>query len=215
MPDEYSFQEICIGEVIPEDRPIVPVIFHDPVLGIKHRNTPWLHDYLENHEGIQPGNASRAALTRMLTIEDDLLSRHSMVIGKSGSGKSRLILHLLLKQIEFGRSLVMIDPKHQSIQQFLALFEEFKSSNPGRQMPEITLIWPRQSTYGVPSWNPLLGDSSYVRKNVSSLVGIMSEIFPVTGDTASTEFSNLRQLWRLPWNSPSLKWSRCCNDPNS
>ena len=51
----------------------------------------------------------------------DLLARHACVCGATGSGKTRLALHLLAEQLKAGCSVVMLDPKAETVRHLMQL----------------------------------------------------------------------------------------------
>lgn len=88
--------------------------------------------------------------TGKATVGADLLARHACVCGATGSGKTRLALHLLSEQIRAGCSVVMLDPKIETIRHLLTL-----AHAAGMAPEQVTVLSPLLSGAGAPGWNPL------------------------------------------------------------
>ncbi len=78
----------------------------------RHVGKPWFRAYAAERLDIplhaMLGSDAPVGAAR---VEADLLARHACVCGATGSGKTRLALHLLGEQIRAGCSVVMLDPK--------------------------------------------------------------------------------------------------------
>jgi len=70
--------------------------------------------------------------------------------GATGSGKTRLALHLLAEQINAGCSVVMLDPNIETVRHLLAL-----AYAAGMAPEQVTVLSPYLSGAGAPGWNPL------------------------------------------------------------
>lgn len=133
----------------------------DPVLA-RHASRPWMLAFLRDKYGGQDaggsGETGREDAPSEAFVSDDLLARHTLLCGGSGSGKTRLLLHLLTEQIRRGYSAVVIDPKRETLWRVLSAAQEAHIT------PEqVTLLLPGQDGSGCPAWNPLVpgptGDS--------------------------------------------------------
>ena len=128
-----------------------------------HADRPWFRAYAAERLDLPPaamgaeglgaeglggedaGTPSGAAL-----VGHGLLARHACVCGATGSGKTRLALHLLAEQIRAGCSVVMLDPKIETIRHLLAL-----AYAAGLAPEQVTVLSPHLSRAGAPGWNPL------------------------------------------------------------
>jgi hypothetical protein len=125
-----------------------------------HAGRPWFRAYAAERLDLPPagleeedaGAPSGAAL-----VGHDLLARHACVCGATGSGKTRLALHLLAEQIKAGCSVVMLDPKIETIRHLLAL-----AYSAGMAPEQVTVLSPHLSGAGAPGWNPLDAGASGV-----------------------------------------------------
>ncbi len=122
----------------------------------RHVGQPWFRAYASERldiplvamEGADvPAGAAR--------VGADLLARHACVFGATGSGKTRLALHLLAEQIKAGCSVVMLDPKIETIRHLLSLAHSL-----GMAPDQVTVLSPHLSGAGAPGWNPLDGKAS-------------------------------------------------------
>lgn len=120
----------------------------------RHLDRPWFRAYLAHQLGAsftdtaeqQKEKKERAA------VSEAALARHTFVCGATGSGKSRLIEHLLVEQLRQGCSAVVLDPKPDMIAHLLAHAQAI-----GLTPEQVTLLTPRLSE-GIPGWNPFLAD---------------------------------------------------------
>jgi hypothetical protein len=111
---------------------------------------PWFHSYIEERLGSKLLSSDMNALRGRAQIGDDLLCRHACLCGSSGSGKTRLALHLLSEQIKAGCSVVMLDPKAETIRHMAML--ACKAGIPAEQ---VMMLSPGSAGIGAPGWNPL------------------------------------------------------------
>lgn len=117
----------------------------------RHVNRPWFRAWAAERLDIPrasldgtgaPAGAARAG--------HDLLARHACVCGATGSGKTRLALHLLAEQIRAGCSVVMLDPKAETVRHLMQL-----AFAAGMEPGQVTVLSPHLSGAGAPGWNPL------------------------------------------------------------
>ena len=117
----------------------------------RHVEKPWFRAYAAERLDIPPGAmVGNNAPTGAATVGHDLLARHTAVLGATGSGKTRLALHLLAEQIKDGCSVVMLDPKIETIRHMMAL-----AYSAGMAPEQVTVLSPHLSGAGAPGWNPL------------------------------------------------------------
>lgn len=80
----------------------------------------------------------------------DQLARHACVCGATGSGKTRLALHLLSEQLKAGCSVVLLDPKAETVRHLLML-----AHAAGIEPGQVTVLSPFLAGTGAPGWNPM------------------------------------------------------------
>ena len=117
----------------------------------RHVDRPWFRAYAAERLDI-PRSALEGSGTPSggATVSQDLLARHACVCGATGSGKTRLALHLLAEQMRAGCSVVMLDPKIETIRHLMILAYQL-----GMEPGQVTVLSPHLSGAGAPGWNPL------------------------------------------------------------
>ena len=123
-----------------------------------HADRPWFRAYAAERLDLPPAAVGAEELgaedaqtpSGAALVGHGLLARHACVCGATGSGKTRLALHLLAEQIKAGCSVVMLDPKIETIRHLLAL-----AYSAGMAPEQVTVLSPHLSGAGAPGWNPL------------------------------------------------------------
>lgn len=119
----------------------------------RHIEKPWFRFYAAERLDLPlpaPGKTGAEPSSGTARIGADLLARHTCVIGATGSGKTRLALHLLAEQLRAGCSAVILDPKIETIRHLLSLAYSL-----GMAPEQVTVLSPHLSGAGAPGWNPL------------------------------------------------------------
>lgn len=114
-----------------------------------HVRKPWFHAYAAERLDFSLRPEEHAPSGPAL-VTPDLLSRHALLCGATGSGKTRLALHLLAEQLKAGCSVVMLDPKAETLRYLLQL-----AHGVGIQPEQVTVLSPFLAGAGAPGWNPL------------------------------------------------------------
>jgi len=140
-----------IGRYLPGNDAELKILCDDPDLA-PHVDRPWFRAYVAERMGEKRLGKSTVVPQGIATIDGSELARHACVCGASGSGKTRLALHLLAEQLRAGCSVVMLDPKAQTIQHMLQL-----ALAAGVPPEDVTLLRPDMLSAGAPGWNPLAG----------------------------------------------------------
>ncbi|MCX6378647.1 MAG: DUF87 domain-containing protein, partial [Armatimonadetes bacterium] len=151
---------------------VQPHLFWDDPFVSGHQDKPWMHDYLMERYQVDANTEKADPPDDLFAIPIERFGRHTLIVGGSGGGKTRLAMHLVREQLRAGCSLVILDYKDETIRQALAITEEV-----GLAPENVTLIWPRETSYGIPRWNPLLGESSALSQRVNQFVDIMAGLF--------------------------------------
>lgn len=117
-----------------------------------HLNRAWLRAYAAAQLGADPPASVQArAGSGAAMVPAFALERHTCLFGGTGSGKSRLALHLITQQMRQGCSVVAIDPKAETIDR---LMEHARLA--GLSPDQVVVLSPADSSAPVPGWNPLL-----------------------------------------------------------
>ena len=147
---------IRIGTQLPLDGLLgspSPRVFADDPEMKRHADKPWMRKFLLDRRSIVLGEQPTASL-RPFSIEGDDLGKHAILVGATGSGKTRLALHLLREQLRGGRcSAVVMDVKADTVRQAIRCAEDV-----GMKPHQITTLWPQELRGGMPEWNLLAGD---------------------------------------------------------
>lgn len=151
-------------------------LFFDAPELVPHRGKPWLYSHLKKRHGLDVDARPPEPAGVPFDISHALLGRHAVLCGASGSGKTRLALHLLREHLRAGGSAVVVDFKAETIQQALAVAGEA-----GLEPAQITLVWPQEAQQGVAGWNPLGGEASDVRHAVRQFVDLVRASADVAG----------------------------------
>jgi hypothetical protein len=94
---------------------------------------------------------------------------HIHLVGKTGTGKSTLLLNMILDDVRAGRGAVVIDPRGDLVTDLLDRLPASVAGTPGR----VAIIDPDQDNPA--AFNPLDGEDPHLATD--NLVGIFSRIF--------------------------------------
>lgn len=161
----------------------------------RHVGKPWMRAYLREKyhlEHLVP-DASTPPTYRSdsATVSDDALSHHTFLCGSTGSGKTRLLLHLVAQQMASGYSAVVMDTKRETLWRVLAAAKQ-------RGIPpeNILLLLPGEDGNGCPVWNPLLPEeeSGSLSASVAAFVSILAAAFDSWGPRTHDILTNAALL---------------------
>ena len=135
-----------------------------------HRAAPWLRHWLSERLGLETQTQPKRS-AGCFRVSEEALSRHALVCGATGSGKTRLCLHMVAEQLKAGASVVMLDPKAETLRHVLAL-----AKDAGVPPSHVSLLWPRFPQRGVPGWNPLhIGEGASAATVAQDFVSLLSQ----------------------------------------
>lgn len=129
------------------------------------------------------GENSHAGKTIPVTLSAEQRSQHCYLIGASGTGKSTLLLNLILQDIERGEGLAVLDPHGDLIDEILGRIPEHRHS-------DVVLLDPSDEAYPV-GFNVLQAHSE-VEKNLlgSDLVAVFRRLSTSWGDQMTSVLGN-------------------------
>ncbi|GEM_PF-6450918 len=124
--------------------------------------------------GRRKRSGDAGAEAKVVKVTDDDLAHHSLVVGTTGSGKSRLAFHLARQQMAAGHSLVCLDPKWKSIRRLADCAEQA-----GLRPDQVVILDPTGKVVpgggkSAPGWNVLdLGAGA--RNAAETMASIIAE----------------------------------------
>ncbi len=136
-----------------------------------------------SRKGVVLGENTHRGKTRMVAIPPELRIRHTYVVGASGTGKSTLLLRMILQDIENGDGVGVLDPHGDLIDEVLARIPESRFS-------DVAVLDPSDEEY--PVGLNVLEAHSEVEKNLlsSDLVAIFRRFATSWGDQMTSILGN-------------------------
>lgn len=124
----------------------------------------------------------------MVSLSPEQRLRHIYVIGATGTGKSTLLLNLILQDIEQGEGVAVLDPHGDLIEQVL-------SHVPERRFSDVVLFDPSDAEY--PVGLNILSARTEIEKNVlsSDLVAAFRRLSTSWGDQMTSVLGNAIQAF--------------------
>ncbi|MDP2705515.1 MAG: type IV secretion system DNA-binding domain-containing protein [bacterium] len=121
--------------------------------------------------------------TRMVTLNSNQRVRHTHVIGASGTGKSTLLLNLILQDIRNGEGIAVLDPHGDLVNTILEHIPE-------ERFEDVIVLDPSDEEYAI-GFN-ILSAHSELEKNLlaSDLVAVFRRLSTAWGDQMTSVFSN-------------------------
>jgi hypothetical protein len=133
--------------------------------------------------GVILGTNTARGQTVPVHLPPDLRSRHLHILGGSGTGKSTLLLNLVLQDIEAGTGVGVIDPHGD-------LIEELLGRIPESRIKDVVLFDPADETQVV-GWNILAANSEVEQQLLASdLVGLFRRFSTSWGDQMTSVLAN-------------------------
>jgi type IV secretion system coupling TraD/TrwB family protein len=119
----------------------------------------------------------------LVTVSDQIRLRHMHVIGGTGTGKSSLLVKLIIQDIEQGKGTTVLDPHGD-------LIEEVISHIPNERLNDVVLVDPSDSEY--PIGLNLLSAFSEAEKTIlaSDLVALFRRFATSWGDQMTSVLAN-------------------------
>ena len=129
------------------------------------------------------GENTHAGKTMPVTLSAEARSQHCYLIGASGTGKSTLLLNLILQDIEHGEGIAVLDPHGDLIDEILARIPE-------KRWGDVVLLDPSDEEYPV-GFNVLKAHSE-IEKNLlgSDLVAVFRRLSTSWGDQMTSVLGN-------------------------
>ena len=133
--------------------------------------------------GFLLGENAHAGQTLAVTLSPDARMRHMHVIGASGTGKSTLLLRMIMQDIECGNGVAVLDPHGDLIDQILGRIPESR-------VHDVVLLDPSDEDYPV-GFNILRAHSELEKTLLSSdLVAAFRRLSTSWGDQMTSVLGN-------------------------
>jgi hypothetical protein len=129
------------------------------------------------------GENAHAGRMQVVTLSPEQRVRHTYVVGASGTGKSTLLLNLILQDIENGEGVGVLDPHGDLIEQILGYVPE-------RRFSDVVLLDPADEAWPI-GFN-ILSARSELEKNLlsSDLVAVFRRLSTSWGDQMTSVLGN-------------------------
>lgn len=156
-------------------------VSHPEFIRMRERTKP-LPEEAKHHALILGFNEHRG-VHENATLGHEARLEHSWIIGASGSGKSNLLLNLILQDIFAGEGIAVLDPHGD-------LIDDILGHVPERRRDDIILFDPSDAEHPV-GFNILSAGSEVERTLLASdLVGVFRRLSSSFGDTMGTVLGN-------------------------
>ncbi len=153
-----------------------------PRLARGHRRTKAVPKTALGHELVL-GTNTHAGVTRTVSLSTEQRLRHMHLVGASGTGKSTLLLSLLVQDMEQGNGFALIDPHGDLVEQVLARVPESR-------IGDVILVDPADTERPV-GFNILSAHSDLERTLLASdLVSVFRRLSTSWGDQMTSVLSN-------------------------
>jgi hypothetical protein len=153
-----------------------------PKLKRDHRRTKAAPVITRGH-ALRLGENVHGGVMQAVTVSQEHRLRHMHVVGASGTGKSTLLLNLILQDIEHGEGVAVLDPHGDLIDQILGYIPE-------RRHEDVILIDPADAEFPV-GFNILSAHSELEKTLLSSdLVAVFQRLSTSWGDQMTSVMGN-------------------------
>jgi hypothetical protein len=134
-------------------------------------------------QGLLLGNNDHAGKTVEVRLSAEQRTRHTHIIGASGTGKSTLLFNLISQDIQNGEGVAVFDPHGDLIDRILGII-------PPKRIDDVVLVDPSDEQYSV-GFN-ILSAHSELEKNLlaSDLVSVFQRLSTSWGDQMNSVLQN-------------------------
>jgi Type IV secretion-system coupling protein DNA-binding domain len=133
--------------------------------------------------GLLLGTNDHAGETIEVRLSAEQRTRHTHIIGASGTGKSTLLFNLIKQDIENGEGVAVLDPHGDLINKILGII-------PPRRIDDVVLVDPSDAEYSI-GFN-ILSAHSDLEKNLlaSDLIAVFQRLSSTWGDQMNSVLQN-------------------------
>jgi len=159
-------------------------LFHLPHVSVETPNIVWTSSkkgeppahlpYINDLANVDPDITVLATTThrgsfKPFGIKRDDRARHMYIIGKSGTGKSRLIESLAINDIQRGEGVGIVDPHGELIDRVLKFI-------PKERLDDVIYFNPADRDFPI-AFNPLEADPEFREEVVNGFVSVLKKLF--------------------------------------
>lgn len=196
--DEYPFEEHIADVLYRQSRRTGMLLNSDELIGFVHLpssavrssvlqrdvgKTKAAPDVVAQGGGVLIGTNEHAGETVEVRLSADQRVQHTHIIGASGTGKSTLLLNLILQDIERGDGVAVLDPHGDLIDGILGVI-------PDSRINDVVVVDPSDDQYPV-GFNILSAHSDREKTLIASdLVSIFRRLSTSWGDQIDTVLQN-------------------------
>lgn len=132
-----------------------------------------------------------------LSISSRDALEHTMILGPTGAGKSTVMLNLIMSDINAGRSVLVIDPKADLVNDILARMPE-------ERMEDLVVIDPSDDT--ATGWNPLNVSSGHPELTADAILAVFQDIFSENWGIRAQDILSAALLTLAEQKDATLMW---------
>jgi len=134
-------------------------------------------------QGLLVGSNDHAGETIEVRLSAEQRTRHTHIIGASGTGKSTLLFNLIRQDIENGEGIAVLDPHGDLIDKILGII-------PSNRIDDVVLVDPSDAEYSI-GFN-ILSAHSELEKNLlaSDLIAVFQRLSTSWGDQMNSVLQN-------------------------
>ena len=195
--DDYPFEEHIEDVLKRQTRRSGMILNSDELIGFVHLPSTAVRSAVFNrqttktkeapsivrHQGLLLGENEHAGKTVEVSLSAEQRTRHTHIIGASGTGKSTLLFNLIRQDIEKGEGIAVLDPHGDLIDRILGII-------PPERINDVVLLDPADESHSV-GFN-ILSAHSHLEKNLlaSDLIAVFQRLSTSWGDQMNSVLQN-------------------------
>jgi hypothetical protein len=196
--DGYPFEDHIADALLRQTRRTGMILNSDELIGFVHlpssavrspvfqrqtTKTKAAPAIVRSDKGLLLGNNDHAGETVEVRLSAEQRTRHTHIIGASGTGKSTLLFNLISQDIQNGEGVAVLDPHGDLIDKILGII-------PPNRIDDVVLVDPSDAEYSV-GFN-ILSAHSELEKNLlaSDLIAVFQRLSTSWGDQMNSVLQN-------------------------
>jgi hypothetical protein len=195
--DDYPFEEHIEDVICRQTRRTGMLLNSDELIGFVHLPSSAVRSpvfqrqttktkaapAIVRQQGLLLGTNDHAGETVEVRLSAEQRTRHTHIIGASGTGKSTLLFNLIKQDIENGEGVAVLDPHGDLIDKILGII-------PSNRIDDVVLVDPSDAEYSI-GFN-ILSAHSELEKNLlaSDLIAVFQRLSSTWGDQMNSVLQN-------------------------